>query len=73
MKLSADVDLDLQRLITTRMLLQANSGGGKSWALRRILEQSHGEVQQIVIDVEDEFYTLFRTGGRLTQATFNTL
>jgi hypothetical protein len=58
MKLSDDVDLDLQRLITTRALLQANSGGGKSWALRRILEQSHGEVQQIVIDVEDEFYTL---------------
>jgi hypothetical protein len=58
MKLSDDVDLDLQRLVTTRMLLQANSGGGKSWALRRILEQSHGEVQQIVIDVEDEFYTL---------------
>ena len=52
------VTLNLQRLVTSRMLLQANSGGGKSWALRRILEQSHGDVQQIVIDVEDEFYTL---------------
>jgi uncharacterized protein DUF87 len=52
------VELNVQRLIETRMLLQANSGGGKSWALRRILEQTHGHVQQIVIDTEDEFYTL---------------
>jgi hypothetical protein len=56
--LSADIDINLQKLIETRMLLQANSGGGKSWAIRRILEQTHGQVQQIVIDVEDEFYTL---------------
>src|SRR5439155_22756441 len=34
------------------------SGGGKSWLLRRILEQSHGKVQQIVIDLEGEFATL---------------
>lgn len=56
--LGDDVALNVQRLIETRMLLQANSGGGKSWALRRILEQTHGHVQQIVIDTEDEFYTL---------------
>jgi hypothetical protein len=52
------VPVDLERLIETRLLLQANSGGGKSWALRRILEQTQGHVQQIVIDVEDEFSTL---------------
>ena len=52
------LNLNVQRLIETRLLLQANSGGGKSWALRRILEQTHGDVQQIVIDVEDEFHTL---------------
>lgn len=52
------VDLDLPRLIETRLLVQANSGGGKSWAIRRILEQTHGSVQQIVIDVEDEFHSL---------------
>jgi len=38
-------------------LVQANSGGGKSWLLRRLLEQSHGKIQQIVIDLEGEFAT----------------
>jgi hypothetical protein len=52
------VHTDLRKLIVSRLLIQANSGGGKSWALRRLLEQTHGHVQQIVIDPEDEFYTL---------------
>ena len=56
--LGKNAQLDLKRLVTSRLLVQANSGGGKSWALRRILEQTHGHVQQIVIDPEDEFYTL---------------
>ena len=50
--------MDIPRLIETRLLLQANSGGGKSWALRRILEQSFGMVQHLVIDPEGEFATL---------------
>lgn len=49
---------DLPRLLETRMLLQANSGGGKSWLLRRLLEQSALNVQQLVIDPEGEFATL---------------
>src|SRR5438874_13784069 len=52
------VSIDLPTLIDTRLLVQSNSGGGKSWLLRRILEQSHGKVQQIVIDMEGEFSTL---------------
>jgi hypothetical protein len=40
------------------MLVQSNSGGGKSWALRRLLEQTASLVQQIVIDIEGEFTTL---------------
>lgn len=52
------VRLDLDQLIRSRMLLQANSGGGKSWAIRRLLERTHGKVQPIVIDPEGEFYTL---------------
>jgi hypothetical protein len=52
------VIIDLPTLIETRAIIQANSGGGKSWAIRRILEQSHGKVQQIVIDVEGSFRTL---------------
>lgn len=51
-------DIDLDKLIDTKLLIQANSGGGKSWAIRRILEQSHGHVQQIVIDFEGEFSSL---------------
>src|SRR5438132_4404655 len=56
--LNQSVGIDLPSLLDTRLLLQANSGGGKSWLLRRLLEQSHGKVQQIVIDLEGEFATL---------------
>ena len=52
------VEIDLARLMTTRLFIQATSGGGKSWALRRILEQTHGRLQQIVIDPEGELVTL---------------
>lgn len=50
--------MDLAKLIRTRLLIQANSGAGKSFLLRRILEQSNGSVQQIIIDVEGEFTSL---------------
>jgi hypothetical protein len=40
------------------MLIQANSGGGKSRAIRQLLEQTHGRVQQLVLDPEGEFATL---------------
>lgn len=50
--------IDIPRLLETRMLIQANSGGGKSWAIRRLLEQTAGQVQQLVIDPEGEFATL---------------
>lgn len=55
------VSIDVDRLIETRLLVQANSGAGKSWALRRILEQTWGKVQHIVLDVEDEFHTMRET------------
>jgi len=57
-KLNKTSDINLPSLLNSRLLIQANSGGGKSWVLRRILEQSHGKVQQIVIDLEGEFSTL---------------
>lgn len=50
--------MDLSRLLSARLLLQAGSGFGKSWALRRILEQTAGAVQQFIIDPEGEFATL---------------
>lgn len=49
---------DLDRLVASRMLLQANSGGGKSRALRQLLEETHGRVQHLVLDPEGEFATL---------------
>lgn len=55
---NTNLHIDIDILLRTRMLIQANSGGGKSYVLRRILEQSHGKVQQIVIDLEGEFSTL---------------
>ena len=51
-----DVRINVERLIETRAIVTSRSGGGKSWALRRLLEQTHGQVQQIVIDVEAEFF-----------------
>ena len=52
------MNIDLDSLIHTRLLLQANSGGGKSHLLRKLLEVSHGKVQQIVLDLEGKFSTL---------------
>jgi len=52
------VPCDLDVLLNTRMLIQANSGSGKSWLLRRLLEQTSGRVQQLVVDPEGEFATL---------------
>ena len=53
-----NVLIDVQSLIDSRLLVQANSGGGKSWLLRRLLEQTHGKVQHIVLDLEGEFGSL---------------
>lgn len=50
--------LDIDVLLRTRLLIQANSGKGKSWLLRRIAEQLFGKVQIIIIDPEGEFATL---------------
>lgn len=50
--------MDVGRLLSTRLLIQAGSGGGKSWLLRRIIEQTHGMVQQVVFDPEDELGSL---------------
>ncbi len=53
-----DIAIDLPKLLETRLLVQANSGAGKSWALRRVLEQTAPLVQQLVIDPEGEFASL---------------
>ena len=51
-------ELDLEELLATRLLVQGNSGSGKSHLLRRLLEQSAGWVQQVIVDPEGDFVTL---------------
>jgi hypothetical protein len=46
------------KLVETRMLINAGSGGGKSWLIRKMLEQICGKLHQIVFDYEGEFVTL---------------
>ncbi len=53
-----DIKLDLNILLRTRLLIQANSGGGKSLTLRGLAEQAFGKVQIIIIDPAGEFSTL---------------
>ena len=64
-----EVRLDLGALVASRLLIQARSGGGKSWLLRLILERLHGLIQELVIDPEGEFASLreqydYVIGGR---------
>ena len=57
--------LDLVELLATRLLVQGNSGSGKSHLLRRLLERSAGLVQQVVIDPEGDFVTLAERYGHV--------
>lgn len=52
------IGVDLVKLIDGRLLIQGNSGAGKSMLLRRLFEQSFGRVQQLLIDPDGEFSTL---------------
>ena len=52
------VDFDIEELLATRLLVQGNSGSGKSHLLRRLLEESARMVQQVVIDPEGDFPSL---------------
>lgn len=68
------VFLNVESLVASRMLVQANSGGGKSWAIRRIVEHVGAMIPIIMFDPEGEFFTLrekldvvlVRHGGDLT-------
>ena len=57
--------LDLEELLATRLLVQGNSGSGKSHLLRRLLEQSAPHVQQVVIDPEGDFVGLAERFGHV--------
>lgn len=49
---------DLGKLTAGRLFVLANSGGGKTRLLRRLLEQSWGLIQHIVIDPDGQLATL---------------
>src|ERR1700747_1155149 len=51
--------------LATRLLVQGNSGSGKSHLLRRLLEQSAPWVQQTIIDPEGDFVALADHFGHL--------
>jgi hypothetical protein len=53
-----DIPVDTQKFLDGKLLLQSNTGGGKSWATRRIIEQFAPEVPEIILDPEGEFFTL---------------
>lgn len=59
------ITIDLEELLATRLLVQGNSGSGKSHLLRRLLERSASEVQQVVIDPEGDFVTLSERYGHV--------
>lgn len=58
LEMGKDCYLDVQALIEDRLLVNANSGGGKSRTLRKIIELVYGHAQVIVFDIEGEFHTL---------------
>ena len=62
---SGPVLIDIEELLATRLLVQGNSGSGKSHLLRRLLEESAGIVQQVVIDPEGDFVTLAEPFGHI--------
>ncbi|MEJ1157529.1 ATP-binding protein [Prosthecomicrobium sp. N25] len=57
--------MDLEELLSTRLLVQGNSGSGKSHLLRRLLEQSAPHVQQAIIDPEGDFVTFAERYGHV--------
>lgn len=63
--MDAKAYVDLAELLNTRLLIQGNSGSGKTHLLRRILEESANTVQQIIIDPEGDFVSFGDAFGHL--------
>lgn len=59
------VGIDLQKLLEGRLLVQGTSGAGKSWTLRRLIEQTAERVQQVIVDPEGEFAAIAAAFGHL--------
>ena len=66
------VFVDLEELLTTRLLVQGSSGSGKSHLLRKLLEEATGIIQQVVIDPEGDFVSLDTFGHTVIEADKHT-
>ena len=62
------VTLHLEELLATRLLVQGNSGSGKSHLLRRLIEQSAPYVQQVIVDPEGDYVQLADRYGHVVIA-----
>lgn len=58
MKINIGIPIDLLTLVRSKLLIQAGSGGGKSYVARKLAEEASGKVQIIIIDPDGEFATL---------------
>ncbi len=56
-------EINLVDLLQSRLLIQGNSGSGKSTVARSILEEVFGKVPFVVLDIEGEYYTLKEKHG----------
>ena len=65
-KRATPLHVSMQRLMAGRCLVQGSSGAGKSWALRRIVEQASRFVSVIIVDPEGDFANLASHIGALT-------
>jgi len=52
------LELDLDRLLAGRLLIQGSSGAGKSATLRRIVEEAFEYITTVIVDPEGEFANL---------------
>lgn len=52
------VHLDINIFLRTHLLIWASTGGGKSFLIRRLVEQMFGKIPIIIVDREGEFPTL---------------
>ncbi|AMB48319.1 DUF87 domain-containing protein [Methylobacterium sp. AMS5] len=53
-----DIAIDAGKLIGTHLAIVGNTGSGKTYTVRKVLEQTWGAALHIVIDPEGEFHTL---------------
>lgn len=59
------VQIDIEELIGSDVCVIANKGAGKSGMLRVLFEETRPLIQQMILDPEDEFYTLREIGDYL--------